>query len=467
MGIILKIAIRNIRQNPKRSCLIGLTIFISSFLLLLSNAAMNGIEKQVLRGYITLQAGEVAVIWESLKEVNPLDPGKFLYDLSFSVADEEQEAANRRAMERLMEYLAAKEEEIKVYFPTVRRYGQLVSTEKIDGAFKIYGLTPESRDFLLQSGAIQPIAGQLPAEGYRVCISKAKADEHGLKLGDWVTIEATTPYGGKNAMDFQIGGIYANAAGYENWYGFMPEAAFRLLFDYDPDYFDLVRIYLTDRRKAPGFARDLDTYLTAETPVLRAESYAEASPFFTNNSRLFKALFNLFILFLLGIIAIGLRATFRMNLFERMKEFGALRAIGYSRFQCVGIIFSEIFLLALITLGVALLCAGPVVYSLGQSGIYVGSGIICWAVGGERFYPFMRLTDLLFTAIIIFFFSLSASLHPALSLCHQKITDLLAKKQRRIFLPAALWRGFRANLGRRPGPNFGQENMRKGKGSNA
>lgn len=433
MGIILKLAWRNIRQNQKRSCLIGLTIFISSFLLLLSNAAMNGIEKQVLRGYITLQSGEVAVIWESLKEVNPLDPGKFLYDLSFSVADEEQEAANRRAIGRLQEYLAANKGEIKAAFPTVRRYGQLVSAEKADSAFKVYGLSPESRDFLLQSGAIQLAAGQLPVEGYLVCISETKADEHRLKLGDWVTIEATTPYGAKNAMDFQIGGIYANGAGYENWYGFMPETAFRVLFDYDPDYFDLVRIYLTDRKKAPNFARVLDAYLTKETPVLRAESYAEASPFFTNNSRLFKAIFNFFILFLLGIIAIGLRATFRMSLFERMKEFGTLRAIGYSRFRCFAIIVCEIFLLALITLGVAFLCAAPVVYVLGQSGIHVGSGIVCWAVGGERFYPYFRLSDLLFTAIIIFLFSLSASFQPAFSLCSQKITDLLAKKQRQIF----------------------------------
>lgn len=433
MGIILKIAIRNIRQNQKRSCLIGLTIFISSFLLLLSNAAMNGIEKQVLRGYITLQTGEVAVIWARLKEVSPMDPGKFLYDISFQVDDEEQETANRRAIERLADYLATKGEEIRIFFPTVRRYGQLVSAEKVDINFKAYGLTRESRDFLLQSGAIQPVAGQLPTEGYQVCISKAKADEHQLKLGDWVTIEATTPYGGKNALDFQIGGIYANAAGYENWYGFMPEAAFRILFDYDPDYFDLIRIYLTDRRKAHRFAHDLDAFLTAGSSLLRAESYAEASPFFTNNSRLFKAMFNVFILILLGIIAIGLRATFRMNLFERMKEFGTLRAIGYSRFQCFGIIFCEILILALTTLGTALLCAGPVIYYLGQSGIYVGSGIVCWAVGGERFYPFMRLTDLLFTTITIFLFSLSASLHPALALCNQKITDLLTKKQRSLF----------------------------------
>ena len=45
-------------------------------------------------------------------------------------------------------------------------------------------------------------------------------------------------------------------------------------------------------------------------------------------------MFNVFIFFLLGMIAIGLRATVRMNLFEHMREFSTLRAVGYSRFQC-------------------------------------------------------------------------------------------------------------------------------------
>ncbi len=457
MGIILKIAVRNIRQNRKRSFLIGLTIFISSFLLLLSDAALNGIEKQVLRGYITLQSGEIAVIWQGLKAVSPMDPGKFLYDISFEVDTEEQDLENRHALAKLEEYLAGRKDEIKAYFPTLRRYGQLISTQKIDANLKAYALTPESRDFLLNSGAIQLVTGSLPVKGYQICISAAKADEHQLAVGDWVTIEATTPYGAKNALDFQVGGIYANAAGYENWYGFMPEPAFRELFDYDEGYFDIGRIYLQDRRKARHFARELEAYLTVETSVLRCEAYDEASPFFTTNSRLIKAMFNVFIFFLLGMIAIGLRATVRMNLFERMREFGTLRAVGYSRFQCFSIIFSEIFLLSLAALGVAFVCAIVLVLFLGRSGVFVGSAMLNWVVGGERFYPFMRFTDLLFTVCVIFLFSLLATVNPALHLCYQKINDILNRQQRRIVLPAVLWRNFWARRSLEPHVSLGQE----------
>ena len=110
------------------------------------------------------------------------------------------------------------------------------------------------------------MTGSLPVKGYQICISAAKADEHQLAVGDWVTIEATTPYGAKNALDFQVGGIYANAAGYENWYGFMPEPAFRELFDYDEGYFDISRLPSGQKESSPLCA-GLDDYLTVETSV--------------------------------------------------------------------------------------------------------------------------------------------------------------------------------------------------------
>ena len=72
------------------------------------------------------------------------------------------------------------------------------------------------------------------------------------------------------------------------------------------------------------------------------------------------------------------------------------------------IIFSEIFLLSLAALGVAFVCAIVLVLFLGRSGVFVGSAMLNWVVGGERFYPFMRFTDLLFTVCVIFLFSLVA-----------------------------------------------------------
>jgi len=58
--LILKIAFRNLVQNKWRSLLIGCALFTSSFLLLISNAAMNGVENQVISSYVHYQTGHVA-----------------------------------------------------------------------------------------------------------------------------------------------------------------------------------------------------------------------------------------------------------------------------------------------------------------------------------------------------------------------------------------------------------------------
>ncbi len=61
MRIPIKIAIRNVIINRKRTVLLGIVIFLSSLLLFLTDATMNGVYTQTLRGYVNLQSGHVAV----------------------------------------------------------------------------------------------------------------------------------------------------------------------------------------------------------------------------------------------------------------------------------------------------------------------------------------------------------------------------------------------------------------------
>lgn len=239
-------------------------------------------------------------------------------------------------------------------------------------------------------------------------------------------------------------GIYANGAGYENHFAFMPDADARKLTAVPQPYFDLYRVYLGERREADAFARELDSYLSKENALLMAESYREASPFFTNNSRNLRMMFNIFLLFVLAVIAVGLMSTVRMNLFDRMKEFGTLRAIGYSRFRSYGIVFAEMFLLAAMALVFALVCTVVILSILGQTGIYVGTGPVSYGVGGERFWPQLLVDDIVLAFIAIMLFSLAATLGPGLKLCYQSITDMLLKQQRRFSLPKAIIKEWRA-----------------------
>lgn len=102
--ILAKIAIKNVMANKKRSFLLGFVIFLSTLVLLLSNGAMNGVEKQVTKGYRYLQAADVIVIWDNLKKIGNEDTARllFLTNTSFNPTLDDD---NQKALTQLNNFL--------------------------------------------------------------------------------------------------------------------------------------------------------------------------------------------------------------------------------------------------------------------------------------------------------------------------------------------------------------------------
>jgi len=427
MNKLIKIAFRNLIKNKKRSLFIGLAIFISCFILLISNAIGNGTAAAILNEYYYQQAGDVVLLWENALEIEKYSPSRIY--LSQFEAEKAQE--NKRALARLQAFLRQHKSEIDYSFPVLRRGVLLVAAEDMLNV-NVYGLSKYEWSFLKQKKLIELEEGSFEAEGdSSIIISRFIADTNNLKVGDWITLDATTAYGAKNSLDYEVTAIYKNGIPWNNDYIYMSDADSRLLFDFDPEDFDSLRIYLKDPGKSRIFAHKLDTYLSRESFVLRALEGNEASVFFTQQAQFFKSLYTFFVIFLIIVIGFGIRATVRMNLFERMSEFGTLRAIGFNRIHNFFIIFCEIFLLALFSLVCALLISVLLVLIAGQTGIYIGSGAISYMFGGDYLYPILEYEDVFFAFAVIFILSLMAPFKPGLKICYQKITDVLLKRQER------------------------------------
>ncbi|MDT8977364.1 FtsX-like permease family protein [Paenibacillus sp. chi10] len=437
MKNIIKIAFRNILAKKKRSILIGLAIWLSLFLLMTTDAIMNGAQKQVSKSYVNLQSGDVAVIWENTKKVKNSDPSRLLAIQAFEAEKKDQ---NQQAISRLETFVKDHSEEIQAYYPTIIRNAQMTKGNTVDTA-KVFSLTPQYQDMLLASETVKMDQGVLLSDQpYSICISADKAKANHLKLGDKVTFEAITPDGTSKSLDFVITGIYSNMAIYDNKYSFMSYNNAKELFDFESGYFDVGRIFLKHPDQRGRFAETMDQYLTSESPILRAESSEMASSFFTNTSTMLKASFEVFVVFFLCVIALGIYSTIKMNLFGRMKEFGTIRAIGYSRFQSFLIIFFEFYFLSIIAMVAALIMVVVLVLIVGNTGIYLGSGAITTVIGGERIYPVLKVGDTILAFLIITLFTIISSGGPGLKLCYQNITDLMLKRQRKISLFSIFFR---------------------------
>ncbi|MDP4180287.1 MAG: FtsX-like permease family protein [Bacillota bacterium] len=440
MSIILKIAFRNLILNRKRFFLIGSTIFLSSLMLLVSSAAINGVQTQILKSYINLQSGHITIVREEMKKVSDLDPMRLLF-LKNGNYDPEKFYLDEKAQKRLNDYVDKYKDEIKAFFPSIRGGAQLITDDISDAMLSVYGLSEDNAKFLTDTQTVSTEEGKLLSdEDYSICICKEKAVSDNLKLGDKVKIGVVTHGGKRKELAFTIRGIYSKGAGYDAFYGFVSEKNARELFEAKQGYFDTARIYMKDINKSVKFAGDLDKYLMKESNLFRAESYFQASAFYTNLALILKTFFTVFIIILLCIIAVGLRSSIRMNLYERMKEFGTIRSIGYSRLQSFFIIFMEIFLLALIFLFFAFVISFVLILILGNTGINVGSGPMSYAMGGEIFYPEMKPGDVLFALAAIIVFVMASTIGPGLKLCYQNITDIMMKRQKRVYLTVELAR---------------------------
>jgi len=429
MIILFKIAFRNILKNGKRTLLIGLTLVITCTLLLFSFSIGNGISRQILDKYKDTQSGDVSVVWSNIKKIDNSDPSR----LFFSTYDFKKDKENQAAIKRLDEFINNNSKEIKSSVKCVRG-NCMLDTGSFASYNILFGVDEAELKYLQDKKAFLLTEGELPfSSEYAICISDAAAESSDISIGDWVTLDSSTSTGFVNTQEYQVVGLYRSSSDFDSIYVYMTTEDALELFDQSPEYFQSVRIFLNRPDQAEQFATRLDGYLIEGSDVLRAEPISYSSEFYSKIASLIKNLFTIFVVFILYIIAIGIRSVVQMNLFERMKEFGTLRAIGFNRFQSFLVIFLEILIMSLLFFAAAFIINIGLIAALSGQGIYIGKGAIAYALGGESIYPVFEFADTFTALIIITLFSLFAPLKPGLKLCCHKITDLLAQNQKPVF----------------------------------
>ena len=237
MFVELKIALRNVLNNKKRSILHGSIILVVSLLLFFSDSAMNGVYNQSLRGYLYLQSGHVAVEWESTRKIGDMSAAKFLIDSSF---DSDNKSDNKEAVRKLKEYVTNNNENIEHVFYSIRKNAILKNDDKNNESIILYGLNAENKDMIISTKTLSMAEGQMLSDNKNgICISMSMAEDHNYKIGDKISLELYAKDKSQIKCEFEITGIYNNGAGYDNLYGFINHDRLKELVKYEDDEFDL------------------------------------------------------------------------------------------------------------------------------------------------------------------------------------------------------------------------------------
>lgn len=426
MNEVIKISFKNFLKNRKKTVFICIAVFISLYMLLMSNAFVNGMQKQITNAYINIQSGDVAVMWRDHYDVSTILPGKFVNPNTTKTFDVTEVKDNEEAINILDQYLKENANDIDFYSKIVRRTAKFVTDEESYSVI-VYGLEDQDMKQMEKTNTLTLESGEWAVADNEVVISRQRADDCQLKIGDEIQIRGNDVNNKEVLKSYKISGIYTNGAEYNNFYAVMSPKSARTLFDMDDDMFDMVKVFLKNSDQAESFANKLDDKLLDASEVLRAQDYYNAGLFFTALSPTLKIIYQCFVVVLLLIISVGLRAVIRLNIHSSMKEFGTMRAVGFSKIKCFGIIFFELLFASVVSLALALMSVMTFVIGFGERGLYIGTNMMTNAFGGEYLYFILKPTDYVFAVVVMLVFVLISTIPPTVKMVNTKITDLLNK----------------------------------------
>ncbi len=418
---LIKLALRNLSRQKKRTFLLAGAIAFGIMIVTVINGFVGAFVSNISENFANLAAGHIFI-----QGVEKSPSGKE-YDI---IRDDSTLLA------------AAKEVGIPAKYITKRSsfQGTIVFAGKtaqltIDGV-DFAGETFLPERLVFTSGGMQGMSGKLG-----LIISEPIAKRLDVQVGDRVLVEMKTYTGQNNVGDFAIAGITVDPGILGSMAGYANKAYVNELLNLEPDAYQSLGFYLPSlagmdrygsalyeslRKKAQVFERgtadEQQNYVRAMMNQAKKETWSGIKyRVFTLNDMLQQvqqivnvlnsaSLVILIVLFL--IIMVGITNTFRIIMYERIREIGTMRSIGMQREEVRGLFLFEATFLAVggVLAGIilALIIMGGV--SLADFGL--NSPLFIILKNGHMTFrvPFLRTV---FDVVIVAALTLAAAFFPA------------------------------------------------------
>ena len=265
------------------------------------------------------------------------------------------------------------------------------------GFVPVFGRMPHER-LMIKYERFLLDGGRLPEELSEILVGEYTATPYGIKLGDRFPLFNREVFGIK---DYEVVGIYRSDINWENL-GIVAHASIIQKYLNATDTYSALFVYTS-----PENADSVREQIGTTHSHLIAMPSGEFTKRFDEQLQYIDEFLAIMTVIALVVGALGVLNTMMMNISERTREIGTLRALGWSRRRVVGLVVSEGLLIAF--LGGALgLAAGTVgtelllwwfpsglleaTYSLGTYMTGALVAVIVGAIGAS--YPALRAASL-------------------------------------------------------------------------
>jgi putative ABC transport system permease protein len=443
---VLRIAVRNITRQKKRSILLGGAIAFGVMIITLIGSFTQGVTNTASDNFTNMLGGQIYITGEELTDTG----GQVSVIRDKEVIDEALSRIETRTGEARVFGARIAERTYRS-----RTIGEVIFGSK-SAQISMEGVSWDDEPDLVAGLDLLEgsIAGTMPVDA--VILPAYTAEELGVEIGESVLVRTSTVTGQQNVAEFAVHAILKADSMFTFSSAYAEKAFLNGLIGLEPDDYQVLNISLENPAAADAVTERLNAYLRSigrmeaekeeETLVagMRSRMVGMASlmgggAMFSykveeadrwegtrfnvlNLSDMMEAVTSMvnvlnsvsYVIFLvlLVITMVGLLNTFRMVLIERTPEIGTMRAIGMQRSDVRNIFLTEALVLSIGGALAGLIIATLLSMILGIVPFSTESPLQLFLVDGRFAFPIVPV-NILSTLVIITVASLAAVFVPA------------------------------------------------------
>lgn len=390
--ILVKLAWRNIFRNKRRTLIAATAIGIGLTALIFIDAFMIGMEETMIRTATASFLGDAQIHREGFRDTQ---------EVSLTV----------QALGSVTESLA--KEEIVAHFTQRTLASSMITSPANVSAISLVGVHPPTEKFLsLIDDAITEGAYFEGDNSRDIVIGAKLAEILEIGLGDRVVVTVAQAESGELSQEmFRISGIYHFAdAAMNSGMAFVRLEKAQEMLAIGKDVHEIAIKFTSIAYSQETTLPFWDTYSQHGNEVL---SWTELMSQLTVVLEMTKYSKYIMGVILFGVVVFGIINTLFMSLYERMFEFGVLRAVGTRPFGMARVILFEAGALAIVSIGLGTILGFVLTGVLAYVGIDY-TGIEMMGVTMQEFiYPVLEVQQFIIYPIWVFIFTLIAGLYPA------------------------------------------------------
>jgi len=408
---MLKIAFLNLLRNKRRTLFNVIAITVSLTMFLFSMAMWHG-EKvimydmavQFLSGHIQIHARG----FDELSNIMPVD---------ITIGDSPRLEKICRSIDAVTE--------VK---PRITFSGFVGDGRDSFGGI-IHGVDPErEKNEVYAQGIVNSgdIAGRFIQSGNEVLLGKRLADLFGVGVGDEFIITAENKFKQPNIDSFTIVGLFNTGAAYfdeSNIY--IPIDAARKLLGYSEEEVNAIHVKVKDDA---AVRRVMGSIIAATGEQYEVFSWDHFAPELVDGLKQDQIWYIMTMAVLLFLMIFGLLNTMSMNVHERYREIGTMRAIGFGKKEMTVMFIGEAVCTGLVSFVLALIFGGALNYYMANWGFSYPQDMlddIKMPFTVERFLSIPLLSDVWYCLLLAVITPALGALLPSYRALRKSIVDEL------------------------------------------